>query len=119
MNRVLMWVPYKASAAVAAHRLVEPGANDGEVRQGASDAAKLIGVSGSRPVAADETVEVATVGIADVEYGGNVARGDLLTADASGKAIATAAAGKRVVGTAVVSGIDGDIGEVLVSPGSV
>ena len=55
-------------------------------------------------------------GIADIEFGGNVARGALLTADADGKAV-TAADGNRVIGIAEVSGAAGDIGQVLLAPG--
>ena len=119
MARVSHWHPMRAQAAIAAYRLVETINADGDARQGAAAAAKLIGVSGSRPVAANETVEVAITGIAKVEYGGNVTRGDLLTAKADGTAIATSTAGNRVVGVAMQSGVDGDIGEVLLSPGSV
>ena len=40
----------------------------------------------------------------------------MLTADANGKAV-EAAAGNRVVGVAEVTGVSGDIGQVLISPG--
>lgn len=58
-------------------------------------------------------------GIAEVEYGGNVTRGDLLTSDANGKAIATTTAGNRIIGIAMASGVSGDIGLALINPGSV
>ena len=119
MAHVTHWHPMKANGAIGARRLVEPINADGEARQAAAAAAKVIGVSGSRAVAAGETVEAAITGIAEVEYGGNVTRGDLLTAAADGTAIATSTAGNRVVGVAMQSGVDGDIGEVLLSPGSV
>ena len=114
MSQVTHWAPRLASAAIAAHRIVTAGG-----AQAAAAAAKSIGVSGSRAVASGETVEVAVAGIAPVEYGGNVALGDLLTSDANGKAVVTATAGHRIVGAAMVAGVDGDIGEVLLSPGSV
>ena len=61
-------------------------------------------------------MEFARAGIAAIEFGGNVARGALLTADADGKAV-TAADGNRVIGIAEVSGAAGDIGQVLLAPG--
>jgi hypothetical protein len=58
------------------------------------------------------------VGIAPVEYGGNVTRGDPLTSDGDGKAItATAAGGSnvRLIGIAGSSGVLGDIGSAIIS----
>jgi hypothetical protein len=70
---------------------------------------------------AGEPVDVVMSGVATVEYGGNVTVGALLTANATGQAIAaTAAAGSnvRVIGIAMVGGVSGDLGAVLLSPGS-
>ena len=114
MSQVTHWAPRRASAAIAAHRIVTAA---GAVANSA--ATQGIGVSGSRAVAAGETVEVAIAGIAPIEYGGNVAAGDLLRADATEKAVVTNTAGHRIIGIAMVAGVDGDIGEVLLSPGSV
>ena len=114
MSQVTHWAPRRASAAIAAYRIVTAA---GAVA--ATTAAGAFGVSGSRAVAAGETVEVAVGGIAPVEYGGNVTAGDLLRADANGKAVPTTTAGHRIVGVAAAAGVDGDIGEVLISPGSV
>ena len=115
MSRVEMWLPRKAGAAVAAHRIVKPSA-DGTVIQGAAKADALLGVSGSRAVASGDTVEVAVVGIADVEAGAAVTRGALVSSDANGKATPAAAAGDRVVGIAVEAAADGDIFPVLIAP---
>ena len=114
MSQVTHWVPRRATAAIAAHRIVDAA---GAVA--ATTAAGVIGVSGSRAVASGETVEVAIAGIAPVEYGANVDAGDMLRADGTGKAVGTTTAGHRIVGIAMVGGVDGDIGEVLVAPGSV
>lgn len=119
MSSVTHWLPQKAGAEIAAHRIVEPKTADGTVEQAAADSGKLVGISGSRAVGSGDTVEVAITGIADVEYGAAVTRGDLLTADSDGKAVTESSAGKRIVGIALKSGVDGDIGEVLLSPGSV
>ena len=183
MSHVTHWAPYKAGAAIAGHRLARITTSDREARQGAGAGEPLVGVSGSQGVAADETVEIAIAGIADVEYGAAVTRGQLLTSDASGKAVPVSGAGVTLVhatgaaaatniavtgilttdeivgvaatdgtatgavtihsdgnircanstasknlivafrrpahfaGVAVVSGVDGDIGEVILTPG--
>ena len=116
MSHVLMWRPADAGAAIEPHRIVKYGNADGKVVQSAAAGDAHVGVSGRAEVAKDGRVEIARSGIADIEFGGNVTRGALLTADANGKAVA-AAAGNRVIGLAEVSGVDGDIGQVLLAPG--
>ena len=116
MSHVLMWRAEDAGGAVAPYRIVKYGGADGTVVQSSAAADAHVGVSGRAKAAKDGRVEIARAGIADVTYGGNVARGALLTADADGKAV-TAADGNRVIGVAEVSGADGDIGQVLLAPG--
>lgn len=116
MSHVLMWWPADAGGAVAPHRIVKYGNADGKVVQSAAAGDAHVGVSGRTEVADGGRVEIARAGIADIEYGGNVARGALLTADADGKAV-TGAAGNRVIGIAEVSGAAGDVGQVLLAPG--
>jgi hypothetical protein len=113
---------YVAEAAVAAYRIVKPGTSDGNVVQGAAVADALIGVSGM--VAADlgKRVDIIHTDTAEVEYGGAVTRGNWLTSDANGKAVASApAAGtnNNVIGIALVSGVSGDIGLCLITPGRI
>jgi hypothetical protein len=111
---------YLAGAAVAAYRIVKPGAADGEVLQGAAATDFLNGINDSVAPASGERVDIVKSGIADVEYGGNVTRGQPLTSDADGKAVAAApAAGAnvRIIGFAEVSGVAGDIGLCLIAPG--
>lgn len=112
---------FNAGAAVAANRIVKHGADDGAAIQAAAATDKLLGVSTGITASTGERVDVIVVGLADVEYGGNVARGDLLTSDAQGRAITAApAAGAnvRVIGVAWVSGVSGDIGSALISQSS-
>lgn len=131
---------FTAEAAVALYRIVKFGAADGKVLQAAAAGDAMFGVSIQPGGAAiDARCDVAVAGIADVEYGGNVTRGDALTADANGKAVAAtrhthtentagayaqnattgAAAAVRTIGVAMVSGVSGDIGQVLIAPGHV
>ncbi len=109
---------YSAEAAIAAYRIVKFGAADGGVLQAAAATDKLVGVTDRLAAAvAGDRIDVVRSGITEVEYGGTVAAGDLLTADASGRAIvATAAAGSnvRVIGVAEVAGVVGDIGSLRI-----
>lgn len=109
-----------AGGAVAARRIVKLGSSDTAAVQASAATDSLIGVS-DLGAASGESVAVIMGGIAAVEYGGNVTRGALLTADTNGKAVAAApAAGvnNRIIGVAMISGVSGDIGSVLVNPGA-
>jgi hypothetical protein len=111
---------FKAEAAIAAFTVVKHGSADGQVLTAAAVADKLFGVSTDIPAAINERCDVILGGIADVLYGGAVTRGDLLTSDASGRAVTAApAAGtnNRIIGMAVVSGVLGDIGQVDINQG--
>jgi hypothetical protein len=112
---------FVAGGAIPARIIVKADSTAGQVV--AADAAtdKLIGISADVAAASTDRVDVFVSGIAEVIYGGNVAAGDLVTADASGYAVAAAPAAtvnNRVIGTAMVAGVSGDIGSVLICPGS-
>lgn len=113
----------EATTLVPARRLVTMGAADGTGIPATGSAAFIYGVSSELDTAIGERISIHSVGnIADVVYGGAVTRGDPLTADAQGRAIAaTPAAGANafIVGFAEVSGVLGDIGSVIVTPGRV
>ncbi len=110
-----------ATAAIAALRIVKWGANPGEATQSSAAADKHAGVSSGVPAeAAGRRVDVIMHGPTPVTFGGNVQRGDPLTADANGKAIkAVPAAGAqmRIVGWSETDAADGDIGDMFVQPG--
>lgn len=107
---------YYAGAAVAAYRIVKPGADDTKVVVGAAATDKLIGVSDSIGAASGETFDVILDGIALVSAGGVVAAGDHVTANATGQAIATTTAGNRVIGVAMDSGVLNDLIGVRIVP---
>ena len=116
---------YTSGAAVAASRFVKIGAADNEVIQAVDSAVSIIGVSEQVGVsqadfdAGKKRIDVVHLGIACVELGGTVTRGDWLTADATGRGVAAnlAAAGAiHVGGQAFVSGVVGDIILVRVQP---
>lgn len=113
---------FTAEAAVAAYRIVKHGTADTNVVQAAASTDALLGVSGLLAGVIDNRVDIILCDIAEVEYGGTITRGDWLTADANGKAVAAApAAGvnANVIGRAMMSGVTGDIGTVLLAPGRI
>lgn len=138
MQTPILTKNFESDGAISPYRIVAHGSSDGNVAQGAADTDALCGVTGQVGTdAAGERVDANMAGVAFVEYGGNVTRGDPLTTDASGRAItATAhthtentasaytqnattssAANVRIIGYAVVSGVLGDIGSVQITPG--
>lgn len=114
---------HTADGAVGAYRIVKHGAADGNVAQAAASTDKLIGVNGRLAAAvAGDRVDIARGGIEEVEFGGAVVRGDPLTSDASGRAVAAApGAGVNayIIGFAEVSGVLSDIGSVMIAPGRI
>lgn len=108
---------FKAEAAIAAYRIVKPGAADNQVVQAAAATDFLMGVSTAVAPAINERCDVVMSGLAEVEFGGTVTRGGPVTADASGKAVAAApatGANARIIGFAHVSAVSGDIAPILI-----
>ncbi|HEC12310.1 MAG TPA: DUF2190 domain-containing protein [Acidiferrobacteraceae bacterium] len=136
MNNPLLIKNFVAETAVAAYRIIKFGSDDDSVVQAAANTDAMFGVCGSLAAVAAERVDINMAGPVDVEYGGNVTRGNKLTSDANGKAIAVtrhthtentagaytqnattgAGSGINIIGTAMVSGVDGDIGSALINP---
>lgn len=110
-----------AEGAVTKYRIVKHGAADGGVLQSAAATDFHCGVySENFDVVSGERLGIVKAGLADVEYGGVVTRGQPITSDANGKAIAAApAAGAnvRIIGFAEVSAVAGDIGAAWIEPG--
>jgi hypothetical protein len=123
MSNPLLIKSWNAEGAIAAFRIVKYGAADGGVLQATAVTEALLGVSGELAAAASgDRIDIVEAGIADVEYGGTVTRGGLLTSDANGKAVAAAPAvgvNNAVIGRARVSGAAGDIGSVNLNPGQI
>jgi len=121
MNRPDLIKNLIAGGAISKHRIVKFGADADHVVQASAAADSLLGVAVELDKVADERTDVVLTGAATVEYGAAVSEGDLLSSDADGKAIPAAAAGGsnvRVIGVALVDGVDGDLGSVLLSQGS-
>lgn len=110
---------HTAGAAVEPFRIVKHGAADGAVIHATDGSAAQIGVTGELGAAAGERVDVNRAGISLVEFGGTVARGAPVTATTDGKAVAASpAAGANVfvIGYAEVSGVSGDVADVMLAP---
>jgi hypothetical protein len=113
---------FTAGANIAPSRIVKMGASDKLVVQSSAAADSHIGVC-AQPGGAEigERVDVTVSGMVDVECGATIARGDLLSADSSGRAIKAAAAvgtNVRMIGTAQESGVTGVLIAVNVNLGS-
>lgn len=118
MSNIALARNFKAEAAIAANTIVKLGSADGQVLTAAAATDKLLGVTTDIAAAINERCDVILSGVADVIYGGAVTRGDLLTADATGRAVTAApAAGvnNRIIGIALVSGVANDVGQIDIS----
>lgn len=113
---------FGAGATIPTRTLVKfAGPDDDTVIPAAAATDAVIGVSGELAAALGDRVDVHLTDLAEVTYGGAVTRGDLVVSDAVGRAVTAApAAGAnvRLAGTAMASGVLGDIGVVLIARGS-
>jgi hypothetical protein len=113
---------FKAETAVPRHRICKFGASDTAVVLATAAADLSFGVSAEIDAAIGEPCDVAIMGLVPVTYGGVVARGNLLTSDALGRAVAAApgaGVSVEVIGRAMIAGVLGDIGSVNLSPSRV
>ncbi|CAN5610805.1 hypothetical protein BH10PSE5_BH10PSE5_01300 [soil metagenome] len=114
---------FTAEAAVTRRRICKFGATDSSVLMGAAATDLLMGVSDmSADVPIGHRCEVRLSGIAEVEFGGAVTRGQPITSDAIGRAVAAApgaGVNNRLIGFAMVSAVLGDIGDVFMDLGSI
>jgi hypothetical protein len=118
-------VTRNAAAAIAKRRILKYGSGDELVIQAAGSTDLLIGISDDAgdipaPVGTDYyRVDVVDDGYALVDCGGTVTRGQFVTSDANGKAVAAApAAGVNVncVGQAHSSGVNNGVISVKIGP---
>jgi hypothetical protein len=111
---------YKAEVAVDAYLIVKPGTADYACTLATAATDLLLGTSDALAKAIGEVVDVNLQPWAEVRLGGAVTRGQPLTANAAGKAVAAApAAGSnvRVIGFAEQSGVADDVITYLRAPG--
>lgn len=110
---------FTSDGQIEKRRLISFGSKEGHIKR-AAVGDKLLGVSGIRGAkAAGERVDGYLDRIRTVEYGGVVAYGDPLTADAVGRAVkAEPGAGEKVwiIGFAMEAGKLGTHGSTTVQP---
>lgn len=108
-----------AGGAITRRRIVKFGSSDATMVQASAATDALIGVAAELDIASGQRGDVHIAGLVEVEYGGSVTRGAYLTSDADGKAVAaelSAGSVVRILGQAMVSGVAGDIGTVMLNP---
>lgn len=94
MSKPTLIESFTAGAAITKRRIVAHGTSDHYAIQAAASDDDMFGISDSLGAAGSGSrCDVITAGLAEVEYGGTVTRGDRLTADANGKAVAASASG--------------------------
>lgn len=110
---------FTSDGQIEKRRLISFGSKEGHIKR-AAVGDKLLGVSGIRGAkAAGERVDACLDRIRTVEYGGVVAYGDPLTADADSRAVkAEPGAGEKVwiIGFAMEAGKAGTHGSTTVQP---
>ncbi|MCO6436540.1 MAG: DUF2190 family protein [Phycisphaerae bacterium] len=113
-KNVMLRRSFVAGGAIAEGAIVKFGSDDDSVVVATAATDLLIGVA-SHDAASGERVEVDLVGITYVKLGGNVTRGNDITATTAGAGIALAAAAtiKSSVGKAMASGSSGDLCPVM------
>ncbi|MBW7997518.1 MAG: DUF2190 family protein [Candidatus Glassbacteria bacterium] len=113
---------YEAGAsAVTKYRIVKRDTADGLVIIAAAVGDAMFGVA-QHGAAIGARVRARLAGISEVELGGTVTQGELVTSDATGRAVAAAptiGVNNRIIGVAMSSGVVGDIASVLVAPGQI
>lgn len=113
---------FLAQAAVAGFLILKPGTADATVVPAAAATDLLIGTADSLDKATGEMVDMDVRPVAEVCLGGNVTRGQPITANAAAKGVAAApAAGSnvRIIGFALKSGVADDVIPYLRAPGVV
>lgn len=120
MSNELLLKNYVAQAAIPKYRIVAFGSADGTVVASSAATSLHIGVNSELDVTTGERVDIVRAGLPLVEYGGTVTRGQPLTSDSVGRAVAaTPAAGAnvRIIGFAEVNAVSGDVDRMHLSPG--
>lgn len=111
---------YNAGGTIEKRRIVKFGADDKTVVKGAAATDLLIGVSTDIDVVTGEPTDVIMEGIALVQAGGAVTRGNEVTSDANGKGVAAApgaGTNNRIIGIALASAVLDDWFPVQISLG--
>lgn len=119
MNDILT-KSFIAEAAITAYSIVKMGTADGKVLLAAGTTAPLLGLSGPTAALITARTDIMLAGIGKLKLGvGGITRGLYLTSDAAGLGVAPGSTGGTnydVIGMALVTGVAGDIIDVLIGP---
>lgn len=112
-GRQLLILPVKFDADIDPYLICKPGTTSGSAALATQDSDLLIGVTSEVGGLSGKIGDLVALGITPVRYGATCTFGELLTADATGKAI-PAGDGDQSVGICWKTGGSGEIGQVLV-----
>lgn len=111
-----------AQAAIAAFLIVKHGTADNTVALATASTDLLVGTNDALAKDNGEVVDYPTAGTGEVRLGGNVTRGQPITADANSKGVAAApgaGVNARIIGFALQSGVADDVIDYHIAPGMV
>lgn len=108
---------FHAPAAIDGYTVATFAAGANTVAAAAAVTNALIGVTTSIGSQDNGRCDVILAGVSEVRIGGVVTKGDVLTADAQGRAVTAGAATDRVIGLALADAVVGDIAHILVAQG--
>ena len=110
-------VKFSTPSSIATYSLVTLGRGDGEVTTASSCSDVLVGIASPIKSAKSGEATIIIGGIATTVSGGNISRGDALTANADGHAITSTSGTDRIVGLALQPAMSGDHIQVLITQG--
>ena len=120
MHTPILTKSFIAGADIPRATVVKHGDSDGKVTKATAATDALLGVTAELDVKQGEPVDVHVMGIVEVQYGGTVESGGVLTVNNAGQAVSIGenpASKTRILGVAMTAGAAGEIGAVLLSPG--
>ena len=105
------------STAIGGNLIVVFATADDTVQLASGSDSALVGVTDSVGGPANGVVDVATMAgeIKEIVAGGSISKGDALTSDANGEAVATTTAGNHIIGYALEAAAADDIFRVQLS----
>lgn len=112
MNPILI-KNYTAGAAIAACRFVKHGAADGAAIQSTDASVPVLGISEQLATPSGDQADVIKLGLAYLELGGSVTRGNILIPDANGKGIAATIVAGTEQHAGAIAEVSGDAGDTI------
>ena len=108
---------FHAPMPVAGYRIVTFAAGANAVAAAGAVTDPLLGVTTSIGSQDNGRCDVIVAGVSEVRFGAAVGKGDVLTTDASGRAVLATQVTDRVVGIALADAVADDIAPLLITQG--